>query len=331
VIRRPEQFLAHLRAKSPGEPLRLRVVRIFSAENIAILKDTVPVVVPADARPWPASLDELGVRIERARPTRARGFYSHYVSYSEVLQLLTMLAFGLWLACRDRLRAVGLGLAALSIVLAIGLGATLTRAAWITTALGGLVQVWIHVRRWSVRAILPAVLLLAAAGTNVAMHKWRGLNLIDSSDPGTDYRLLMWRDGLRLIKNHPLFGVGMNSIRDSWWKFDLAAYKKYGVRLDFHSTPIQLAVESGLLVLVAWLALMGVYWVMLARLVALARRQEDATVYGIALGVLGGTSGFLASSPVHYNFGDSIAVLLFWFLAGMALALRRHLSARPSN
>jgi O-antigen ligase len=159
------------------------------------------------------------------------------------------------------------------------------------------------------------------------MYKWRGLNLIDSTDPGTDYRLLMWRDGLRLIKSHPLFGVGMNSIRDSWWKFDLAAYKKYGVRLDFHSTPIQLAVESGLLVLLAWLALMGVYWVMLARLVAHARRQEDATLYGIALGVLGGTSGFLTSSPVHYNFGDSIAVLLFWFLAGMALALRRHLSA----
>lgn len=329
VIRRPKDFLAHLRAKPPGEPLRLRVV---PAGDIAIPKGTVPVVVRSDTMPRPNSLDELGMQIERARPTRARGFYSHYVSYAEVLELLTTLAFGLWLACRDRLSVVGLGLAALCLAFAIGLGATLTRAAWLAAALGCLFQVWFHVRRWSVRAILPAILLLAAVGTNAAMHRWRGMNLIDSSDPGTDYRLLMWRDGLRLIKDHPWFGVGMYTIRDSWWKFNLAAYKKYpNLRSHFHSTPIQLAVELGLPVLIAWLSLMGVYWVLLVRLVARAREQADATLYGLMLGVLGGAGGFLASSLVHYNFGDSIAAMLFWFLAGVAVAVRRHIGAVPPS
>ena len=324
VIPRPQEFLAHLRAKPPDEPLRLRVVH---GGGIAILKDAVPVVVPADAVPRPNSLNELGMRIEQARPSRVRGFYSHYVSYAEVLGLLTNLTFGLWLGCRRPLSVGGLALVGLWLAFASMLGATLTRAAWLATAFGCLLQVWFHVRSWSERVVLPALLLLAAAGTNAAMHQWRGVGLIDLSDPGTDYRLLMWRDGLRLIQQHPWLGVGMHTIRDSWWKFDLAAYKKYGLRLHFHSTLLQLAVELGLPVLLAWLALMGIYWLLLVRLVARAREQADTTLYGLALGLLGGTGGLLAGSLVHYNFGDSIVVLLFWFLAGVALALQRHLDA----
>jgi O-antigen ligase len=218
-----------------------------------------------------------------------------------------------------------LGLAGLWLAFAIAIGATLTRTAWLAFVFACLLQIWFHQRRWSARVALPAVLLLAAAGTNAAMQKWRGMALIDLNDPGTDYRVLMWRDGLRLIKEHPWFGVGMYAIRDQWWKFDLAAYKKYGLHLHFHSTPIQVAVDMGLPALVAWLALMGCYWLLLARLVARAREQGDAFVYALGLGILGGTSGFLASSLVQYDYGDSIVVFLFWFLAGLALALKRQL------
>jgi hypothetical protein len=68
---------------------------------------------------------------------------------------------------------------------------------------------------------------------------------------------------------------------------------------------------------------MGSYWWMLAKLVRAARNQADATVYGMSLGILGATSGFLLDSLVQYNFGDSEVLLLFWFLMGLALALRR--------
>jgi O-antigen ligase len=160
------------------------------------------------------------------------------------------------------------------------------------------------------------------------MHRWRGIGVIDLSDPGTDYRLLMWRDSLTLIKHHALFGLGMNTIRDAWWKFDLAAYKKYGVHWHFHSTPIQLAVEMGLPVLITWIVLMGCYWLMLIRLVARARAQGDAFLYGLALGILGGTSGFVVSSLVQNGFEDSVVLLLFWFLAGLALALGHLLNTK---
>lgn len=319
LLRRPEQFLAHLRAKPVKEPLKLLVVH---GGGISVLKDAVPVILPAGDWPQVEAVPMLGMRIETARPARARAFYSHYVTYAMLLELLAALAFGLWLASPAPFSLTGFRFAGLFLAFMVALGATLTRAAWLALAVACAVQVWMHFRRWSVRVLLPAVLLLALLGTNLAMHRWRGMGVIDLRDPGTDYRVLMWKDGLRMIREHPWFGVGMNVIRDAWWKFDLAAYRKYGYHWHFHSTPIQMAVEVGLVAFLAWIFLMISYCVLLIRLVR-RTRAEDPFVYGLSLGILGGTCGFLVSSLAQYDFGDSVVVLLYWFLAGLAVALWR--------
>jgi O-antigen ligase len=106
--------------------------------------------------------------------------------------------------------------------------------------------------------------------------------------------------------------------------------KKYGVLLHFHSTPIQIGVESGLLVLAAWIALMAAYWLMLVRLVRQTGDPGDPFPHGLSLGILGATSGFLMTSLVQYDYGDSVVVFLFWFFAGLALALERQLRSRQS-
>jgi hypothetical protein len=44
---------------------------------------------------------------------------------------------------------------------------------------------------------------------------------------------------------------------------------------------------------------------------------------GIILGALGGLAGFFASGLVHYNWGDSEVVMIFYFIMGLSLAVRR--------
>jgi O-antigen ligase len=321
LIRNPDEFSNYLRSKNRDESVRLLVVRDMGFD---VLKDAVPLVLPAAA--FVGTNNELKVKVGTEHLARARAFYSHPVSYAMVLESLGCLAFGIWLAFRNHSSpTASFGLLGLWLILGLALVATVTRSAWVNFAFGCLLLVWLHERRRWVRVALPVLLILAAVGTNTAMHHWRGVGLVDLHDPGSDYRVQMWRDGLRLIETHPWFGLGMSTVRDAWWKFDLAAYTKYGLRSHFHSTPIQLAVEQGLPVLVAWTILMGSYWLVLIRLVRQAREQRNLLVYGLALGILGGTSAFLASSLVQYNFGDSVVVLQFWFLAGLALALVRQL------
>jgi O-antigen ligase len=289
------------------------------------MKDAVPINVSLDNV---RNLSDLGMQVETDRPARARAFYSHYVTYAAVLQLLGCLVFGLWLSHRGRSPVSSAIFTGLLIAFGIALGMTLTRAAWLAFAFGCVVELCFFLRHWAKTVVLPAILIVAVAGTTLAMHRWRSTGLIDLNDPGTDYRLLMWRDGIKLIEAHPWFGVGMNVVRDDPFRYELQAYKKYGVLLHFHSTPIEIGVELGLLVLGAWVALMAAYWLMLARLVARSRKADDPFPYGLSLGILGATSAFLASCVVHYDFGDSVVVFLFWFLAGLALALYQQLNAR---
>jgi hypothetical protein len=321
----PLQFLAHLRSKPPTEPLQLSAV---PPDGIEVPKNTRTIAIPPGAWHSTGSPNDLGLTVEKARPVRAFGFYSHFVTYSMVLALLASVMFGMWLGRGERFSLGGLLYAAAFLALSLALVMTLTRAAWGALALACAVQLWFHVRHKTVRLLLPVGLALALLLASAAMYRLRGVTFFDRNDPGTDYRLLMWTDGLRLIGAHPWFGIGMNSVRDAWWQFDLAAYQKYPLRSHFHSTPIQIAVESGIPALLAWILFMAAYWAMLVRLVARARDEADRWSYGFALGTLGATSCFLASSVVHYDFGDSVVIFLFWFLMGIALAVRHQLTQK---
>jgi O-antigen ligase len=321
-VETPQQFLRRVDSEPPGKPMQLRVIHGLGIE---IMKDAVPIAVPLDNGPRPRSLSELGMQVETDRPARARAFYSHYVTYAAVLQLLGCLVFGLWLSHRHYSPLSSAIFAGLLLLFGAALAMTLTRGAWLAFAFGCVVELCFFLKHWSRTVIVPAILIVAVAGTTVAMHRYRQMGLLALNDAGTDYRLLMWRDGAKLIETHPYFGVGMNVIRDAPSRFDLAAYKKYGVQLHFHSTPIEIGVEMGLLVLAAWVALMAAYWIMLARLVVQGRKRTDPFPYGLSLGILGATSSFFVSSFVHYDFGDSVVMFLFWFLAGLALALHHQL------
>jgi O-antigen ligase len=324
-IEKPQEFLQRVDAEPLGKPMQLRVVH---GGGIEIMKDAVPVTVSFDGGSRARNLSELGMQVETDRPARARSFYSHYVTYAAVLQLLGCLVFGLWLSHRGRSALSSTVFAGLLVAFGIALGMTLTRAAWLAFAFGCVVELCFFLKNWTKTLIIPAILILAVVGTTLAARQWRRMGLVALNDPGTDYRLLMWRDGIKLIEAHPWFGVGMNVVRDDPFRYELQAYRKYGVFLHFHSTPIEIGVELGLLVLGAWIALMAAYWLMLARLVTRSRKLDDPFPYGLSLGILGATSAFLVSCVVHYDFGDSVVVFLFWFLAGLALALYHQLNAR---
>ncbi|HEV2350779.1 MAG TPA: O-antigen ligase family protein [Terriglobia bacterium] len=323
IFRRADSFLNYLGSKTGNKPARVLIVHDGGFD---VLKDAVAVAIPLRALPHSNNMADWGVNLQTEKLTRARSFYSHPVTYAMVLEMLGCLVFGLWLAIHKQLSpSFSLALLGLWIILALALGATLTRSAWLSFAFGCLLLVWLHDRRRLMRLALPIMLILIAVGTNAAIHRWRGVGLIDMSDLGTQYRVAMWREGLRLAEAHPWFGVGMNTIRDSPSSFNLAVQSKFHLWSHFHSTPIQLAVMQGFPVLLAWLAFMGCYVLMLVRVTRQALEQQNWVAYGLALGILGGTCAFLISSVVQYNFGDSVVALQFWFFVGLALALRRQL------
>src|SRR5438552_1656241 len=256
-------------------------------------------------------------------PRRAAGFFGNYIPFSELLMLIAAFAWGLFMAgliSRQRKQATWL----LLVFLAIGaaLITTGTRAAVAALLVGILFTIWLRgTWRWRVIAAAAAVLIIAL-GSVWFRYARHGQGWLSVNDPGTQYRLLMWQDGARLALQHPLTGIGMDSVERHGRELSIRAYERYpNLKSHFHSTPIQIAAERGLLALAAWIWLMAACF---AAPLALLRADSQPSVVasGCALGSLAALLAFNAISLVHYIAGDAEVMIVFWLLAGVASNLK---------
>lgn len=288
-----------------------------------------------------AALDRLGLKSWRKnRKWRATGFYGHFTTYSEVLQLIGSLVLGMILAGffmgRKRgsspdsngktLAVLPRGFAptfAVVLILCLGLiTLALLLSGTRASQLGLMVSAVAMVAALGSRRLVIAIILAAipiGIGGYVVMQQTR------QQDETNEYRLRHWQDGVRLATESPrhiAVGVGMDSIKSHWSEWGLFD----GGRLPmghFHSTPIQLAVERGLPALLIWLIILGIYARTMWRFIKQKRGDPDWPQIGIALGCIGGLAGFFTSGMVHYNLGDGEVAMVFYILMGIGTTIAR--------
>ena len=270
-------------------------------------------------------LERLGVNgWSRGREWRASGFYGHYTTYAEALQLIASLAFGLFIALRRKLGREGILLLAALAGMGGALLLTVTRASWLALLVSAFVIVLVGARSRRTVLILAACALPVVVAGLLVLRQQRSVGFIDARDQSISWRETVWREGFDLLRSKPrhlLVGVGMDSIKTHWREWGLFDGGRLPVG-HMHSTPLQLALERGVPALLAWLLLVAVY----ARsLLGLARSPSVGgwVERGIVLGALGGLAGFVASGVVHYNFGDSEVVMIFYLIMGLSLAVGR--------
>ena len=255
---------------------------------------------------------------------RAQAFSRHYVDFGEMALLLAPLSFGLFSASlRHSRRAISWTLALASALLTVAIAATATRTLLAALLLGFALIVWMHFG-WKVRTVAFAGLAIAVLAGGLWLHSRRGMSWFDASDPGTQYRFLIWRDGAHIIRDHPLLGIGFANAQRHPERYDMSAYRAFPQMIShFHSTPIELAADCGLPALAIWCWLMYACWVTARRAL---RASTDWTwlAKGAGLGILGVVSVFQLVSLVHYIAGDPDPMLIFWSLIAFAIILERH-------
>lgn len=307
---------------SPASRLRSTVLRGSPRKKIHLELD------PATAAEMRMSIAGGDLRVSRGHPFRAQGTYDHFVTYADVLVQIALLAFGLFVTCpaiRARQKFL-LGLACVGMGCALWL--TLTRMAMASFLLGVVLIVFLACR-WRARLMVICLVLIATVAGGFLLHRGRGLGWINLNDQEGQYRLLMWKDGIRLVRDHPWLGIGMESLKTHWREWHIEAYEKFSLHSHFHTTPLQIAVERGLLTFASWLWFLAAYLAILRRLVR-RTAKSDWYLQGLSLGLLGATCGFLLGSLTDYNWGDSEVVMIFWMFVGWGLALDRLVDAETS-
>jgi O-antigen ligase len=314
-VHTPAQLERAVRQSPPGSMIRVAYVRGFPFHK----HDTV-----ISREGFLASgLGTPNLRFARAHPFRAQGTLGHYVVFGVMLMQIGCLTWAMLLITPPRQTGLRVCLALSFVALAATLFATETRAALGGLAAGCFVAVLMLAgKRTRIWAVAGLAVLLVAAG--LWIQHTRGKGWTGAHDPGTHFRTLMWEDGVRLIGQHPWFGVGMETIRNHWMEWNLRAFALYHDQSHFHSDIIQIAVERGLPALAAWLWFVVAYIVFLLRLARQAT-QHSRFAFGVVAGVFASFAAFLVPGVLHYNLGEETLVMGLFFFYGLAVAIDRML------
>ena len=246
--------------------------------------------------------------------TRARGFYSIYMTLAGVVAMMLISA----LPRLARLGSETRWLAPAWLAGGAALGLTYVRGAWLGFAAGALAVIAGLGRRGLVAA---AALVIVAGGLVLALPTIRARveTIGDPNNDTTRDRMAMMLVGFDIVAAHPLTGIGPEGVKRVYPKM----VPPEGMRRStshLHNTPLQIAAERGLVGLAAWL------WIFVAffhRAGAVWRRLpvSDGEDRAVVLGSLAALVTFLVAGVFEYNFGDTEVLMVAMALMALPFAV----------
>jgi hypothetical protein len=236
---------------------------------------------------------------------RPQGALGHYMTYSGVLMLVTCAAAARILFTRDRIWP-SLMMPALLVIL----GLTFTRSALVGACAG--MAFLLLLKDLRLMAVMPvlAALFFVLAPPQVTT---RFMSMFDSRDPTRVDRVTMLKVGSRMVKAHPLVGVGPTRVGTRYREF-LDPNEPDHVNPHLHNVPMQIAAERGLLALAAWV------WMIAILAIDMMRRLTVPDTRFLAAAALGCMVAMFAAGMAEYNFGDSEFLMLFLVLMTLPYA-----------
>jgi putative inorganic carbon (hco3(-)) transporter len=210
---------------------------------------------------------------------------------------------------------------------------TLTRQAWLgfITGLFFLGFMW----RKNLFLILSGLMVLIVFTSTVLMKdniydiltpkdktfleqmKFRFRGIVSGRDSNFEIRLALWKGGWEIFKAYPLTGCGFRCVDRVNSKFPdpSGAVKRYR---GMHNNIVQLAVDTGILGLSAWLGIWFLFFQLLYKkgMVAKEDPHERDIIFGSAAAVL----AFLVGGFFESNYYDSEVVMVLYFIMALPFA-----------
>ena len=241
---------------------------------------------------------------------RPQGTLGHYMTYSGLLMLVIGAAVArILFGERDRLWAA-LVVPALAVVIPL----TFSRNAEVGACAAVAVLLLLKDKR--LLALLPVVaaIFFVVAPARVTNRVESIFNL---KDPTNSDRLMMVKEGLHMVKDHPVLGIGPNMVLPLYAQYRDPEADKDKVNPHLHNVPLQIAAERGLPALAVWLWFVGALTVSLLKMLREPRQKL------LAATALAAVVSMLAAGMFEYNFGDSEFLMLFLVLVTLPFAAAR--------
>ena len=240
---------------------------------------------------------------------RPQGTLGHWMTYSGLLMLVFSIALARVLYARSERTWAALVMPALAVAIAV----SFTRSAMIgVLAAAALLFVLKDLRLF---AVVPVVIALFIALAPGKVYQ-RFVSIFDLNDPTNRDRVAMLHEGERMIRAHPLAGVGPAMVQRLYADYrGPDAVEKINPHL--HNVPLQIAAERGLPALAAWI------WFIVAVVRDLWRRFNQGGSRFLPAAALASVAALLTAGLFEYNFGDSEVLMLFLIVITLPAAADR--------
>lgn len=155
----------------------------------------------------------------------------------------------------------------------------------------------------------------------------RILSIIDPYQPANYNRFAFWRAGIKIFRDHPVFGVGdidFNSI-----------YKQYKRTYDkeiqghLHNNFIHILAALGLFGLLAFIYLL--FRIFKVNIAVYKKVKDTPIASSYALGAIGCITFIVVSGLTELNFFDHEVATLLWFSIGLNLAFLKSVKQTTEN
>jgi O-antigen ligase len=245
---------------------------------------------------------------------RPQGTLGHWMTYSGLLMIVIGVAIArVIFGATDRTWAA-LVLPALAVAVAV----TFTRGAAVGACAA--VALLFSLKDFRLFAILPivAAVFIAVAPGQIAR---RYQSMFNMNDPTVRDRYTMLRIGERMIRAHPLTGVGPNMVQRLYVKYKgsdslVGPDGVTHINPHLHNDFLQIAAERGLPALALWLWFVAALLRDLWKRFNAGQRELAATAMATVIALL--TAGLF-----EYNFGDSEVLMLFLTIVTLPAAAAR--------
>jgi len=243
--------------------------------------------------------------------SRVRGTIGYPNRYGAILILLLPLAFSM--AIFARRSAYKWVLVAASAFGLFGLFLSLSRASWA----GFLVAMMLFVVLLFRRGLLKPKFVAALVTLIVAVIIIVGLNwdrIERRFETGADgrYRVRMVDISLDIIKEYPVFGVGLNNYQ--WHSFS-----RFNFWHPVHNEFLRFAAEEGIPGTLIFTLLLLVFLRETYKSILI----KDTLINAIAIGIFCGVIAFIVAINIGPEYQHYRIKLVFWALGGITFALRR--------
>jgi putative inorganic carbon (HCO3(-)) transporter len=251
---------------------------------------------------------------------RVRSTLGHYMTFSGLMMLVLNVALARVLFIKRSRIWPALVIPIVAVVLEL----SFTRSAWVGAACA--LAVLLTMRDVRLIAALPAAAAIAFGIAPARVHQrfYSIFNLHHSifnlSDPAIRDRFAMIRAGVRIVRAHPIVGVGPNMIARIY-----PEYREPDAVLQtpphLHNVPVQIAAERGLPAVALWIWFIGAVLTGAAGIFRNAPR--DGPVRFLSATAVASVVAMLGEGMTEHNFGDSEFQMFFLVLITLPFAVMK--------